>query len=93
MYTAHSAGIKKKGQDDKMEFTKNMRNVMERAVRLVREKHHRYFMPEHLLYGITFDRDFAREYEAGGGQVEKLRQDLLDFLQEQAGTAKDKTFG
>lgn len=73
-----------------MEFTKNMRNVMERAVRLVREKHHRYFMPEHLLYGITFDRDFAREYEAGGGQVEKLRQDLLDFLQEQAGTVKDE---
>ena len=52
-----------------MEFTKNMQCVMERAVKLAQEQSHRYFMPEHLLYGMTFDADFGREYEAGEFQV------------------------
>lgn len=72
-----------------MEFTKNMQRVMECAVLLVREKHHRYFMPEHLLYGMTFDENFQREFELGGGQIDKLRKDLMGFLQEHAEIAKD----
>ncbi len=71
-----------------MEFTKNMQKVMEYAVSLAREGRHRYFMPEHLLYGMTFDADFCREYEAGGGELSKLRQELQTFLQEQAGMAQ-----
>lgn len=73
-----------------MEFTKKMQNVMEHAVQLAQENHHRYFMPEHMIYGMTFDEDFQREYETGGGDGLKLRQDLLDFLKEQAGTAEEK---
>lgn len=72
-----------------MEFTKNMQKVMERAVRLAREERHRYFMPEHLLYGLTFDEGFCREYEAGGGDVKKLREDILGFVREQAGAMSD----
>ena len=53
-----------------MEFTKNMQNVMEQAVKLAREERHRYFMPEHIIYGMTFDEDFSREYEAEGGDVQ-----------------------
>lgn len=71
-----------------MEFTGNMQRVMEYSVGLAREKHHRYFMPEHLLYGMTFDKVFSREYEAGGGNVTKLRQDLQEFLQQYAGTVQ-----
>ncbi len=71
-----------------MEFTKTMQQVMERAVGLAREEGHRYFMPEHILYGMTFDQGFAREYESGGGTVSRLRQDLKDFLKGQAGKAK-----
>lgn len=73
-----------------MEFTKKMQNVMEHAVQLAQESHHRYFMPEHMIYGMTFDEDFRKEYEAGGGDSLRLRQDLLDFLKEQAGTAGEK---
>lgn len=73
-----------------MEFTEKMQNVMNRAVRLAQENRHRYFMPEHMIYGMTFDGDFKSEYEAGGGDVERLRQDLLSFLKEQAGTAAEK---
>lgn len=69
-----------------MEFTRNMQEVMARAAKLAQEEHHRYFMPEHMIYGMTFDRGFSGEYEALGGNTEKLRQDLLDFLKEQAGT-------
>lgn len=68
-----------------MEFTKNMQQVMERAVRLARENRHRYFMPEHMIYGMSFDQEFVREYEAAGGDVERLRQKLAGFLKEQAG--------
>lgn len=76
-----------------MEFTKKMQKVMERAIRLAQEEHHRYFMPEHMIYGMTFDEDFQREYEAGGGTAKKLRQDLLGFLNEQAGVAKEEQEG
>ena len=68
-----------------MEFTQNMQQVMERAVRLARENRHRYFMPEHMIYGMSFDQEFVREYEAAGGDVERLRQKLAGFLKEQAG--------
>ena len=44
-----------------MEFTKKTQKVMECAVRLAQENHHRYFMPEHMVYGMTFDEDFCRE--------------------------------
>ncbi len=73
-----------------MEFTEKMQNVMNRAVQLAQESHHRYFMPEHMIYGMTFDEDFKSEYETGGGDVGRLRQDLLSFLKEQAGTAAEK---
>lgn len=68
-----------------MEFTVNMQRAMGHAVSLAREGRHRYFMPEHLLYGMTFDADFGREYEAGGGDLSRLRQDLQAFLQKHAG--------
>ncbi len=71
-----------------MRLTKKTQNVMDCAVRLAQEHHHRYFMPEHMIYGITFDEDFCREYQAGGGNVEKLRQDIWNFLKEQAGTSE-----
>ncbi len=73
-----------------MEFTKKMQKVMEHAVQLAQKNHHRYFMPEHMVYGMTFDEDFQREYEAGGGDNERLRRDLLGFLKEQAGNAGEK---
>lgn len=73
-----------------MEFTEKMKKVMDCAVRLAQQNHHRYFMPEHMVYGMTFDEDFQREYEAGGGDSERLRQELLSFLKEQAGTAGEK---
>lgn len=76
-----------------MEFTKKMQKVMECAVKLAQEANHRYFMPEHMIYGMTFDEDFRREYEAGGGKAEQLRQDLLGFLSEQAGAAVEDQEG
>lgn len=33
-----------------MEFSRNMQAVMELAVRLVGERGHRYFMPEHFAH-------------------------------------------
>ncbi|MCI9636969.1 MAG: AAA domain-containing protein [Hungatella sp.] len=74
-----------------MEFTKNMQCVMERAVKLAQEQSHRYFMPEHMIYGITYDEDFIREYESGGGDVERLRGNLEEFLNEQAGKTSGET--
>lgn len=73
-----------------MEFTKKMQKVMENAVGLAQKNHHRYFMPEHMVYGMTFDEDFRRNYEHGGGDCAKLRQDLLSFLEEQAGSGPEQ---
>ena len=71
-----------------MEFSRNMQKVMERAVKLAGEKGHRYFMPEHMIYGMTFDEDFFEEYQAFGGDIGKLRRDVLEFLDDQAGQAR-----
>ena len=71
-----------------MEFTQKMQKVMKYAVRLAQQEHHKYFMPEHMIYGMTFDEDFTREYEACGGRTGKLREDIEKFLKEQAGTAE-----
>ena len=73
-----------------MEFSRDMQKLMERAVKLAGEQRHRYFMPEHMIYGMTFDEGFCREYEIFGGNVEKLRQDILGFLEKQAGRARDE---
>lgn len=70
-----------------MELTRNMKMAVERAVKLAGEEHHRYFMPEHLLYGLTFDEGFSRGYESLGGNIKKLQQDLFGFLRDQAETA------
>ncbi len=73
-----------------MEFSRNMQKVMERAVKLAGERRHRYFMPEHIIYGMTFDQGFSQEYEAFGGDAVKLRQNILDFLEKQAGRSQDE---
>lgn len=62
-----------------MEFTRNMQMVMERAVRLVKEKRHRYFMPEHLVYGMTYDEKFSREFVIGGERSKGFGQIFLAF--------------
>lgn len=71
-----------------MNYTESMQGVMEHAVELARKSRHRYFMPEHVIYGLTFDEEFSREYEAEGGSIEKLRQDILEFLEEHAGVTE-----
>lgn len=63
-----------------MNFTENLQNVMECAVRLAEKEHHRYFLPEHMIYGLTFDEEFSEEFQAGGGRIEALRKDILEFL-------------
>ena len=68
-----------------MEFTANMQRVMERAVGAARKGRHRYFTPEHLIYGMTFDEDFSQEYGWAGGDIELLRRNLLDYLGRQCG--------
>lgn len=71
-----------------MRLTEKMQHVMDRAVLLAKKNHHRYFMPEHMIYGMTFDEDFCREYGAGGGKVDRLRQDLVAFLEKEAETSE-----
>ncbi len=81
--------LKGKGQRT-MNYTESMQGVMEHAVELAKKRRHRYFMPEHVIYGLTFDEEFSREYEAKGGSIEKLRQDILEFLEEHAGVAEEE---
>lgn len=73
-----------------MEFSRQMQQVMEKAVLLAREGKHRYFMPEHMIYGLTFDEDFSEEYEAGGGDVKKLRADIVQYVNQHAQEAKSQ---
>ena len=42
-----------------MRYAENVRNILNQAVNFAREKKHEYVTPEHLLFVMTFDDDFA----------------------------------
>lgn len=65
-----------------MEYTFALQEVLQKAFALAEKMRHRFLMPEHLVYGLSHDREFADAFMAGGGDLQKLRQDLSQYLEE-----------
>jgi ATP-dependent Clp protease ATP-binding subunit ClpA len=67
-----------------VELSEQFKDVIGTALELASERNDRYAMVEHLVFAMTFADEFAQEYEYLGGNVEKLRADLYDCMDEYA---------
>jgi len=72
-------------------LSRNLEQTLHRALALASERHHEYATLEHLLLGLVEDTDAATVLRACGVDLEKLRQDLTEFLDKDlSGLATDR---
>ncbi|MGH7057013.1 MAG: Clp protease N-terminal domain-containing protein, partial [Acetobacteraceae bacterium] len=71
-------------------LSRNLEQTLHRSLALASERRHEYATLEHLLLGLVDDSDAATVLRACGVDLDKLRQDLTDFLDKDlAGLATD----
>lgn len=63
-----------------MNVSKEVERLLSKTIEFAKKNHHEYITPEHLLYTLTFEESFRESFEQCGGNVDKLKQDLLSFL-------------
>lgn len=65
-----------------MELTAQLSNVINSAVEMAGERGDRYITVEHLLYCLTYDESFEENFACLDGDIDILRKDITDFLDE-----------
>ena len=72
-------------------LSRNLEQTLHRALALASERHHEYATLEHLLLALADDTDAATVLRACGVDLDKLRQDLAEFLDKDlSGLATDR---
>ena len=72
-------------------LSRNLEQTLHRALSLASERKHEYATLEHLLLGLADDTDAATVLKACGVDLDKLRNDLTEFLDKDlAGLATDR---
>ena len=61
-------------------LSRNLEQSLHRALALATERNHEYATLEHLLLALTEDQDAVAVLRACGVENEQLRQDLIDFI-------------
>ncbi len=61
-------------------LSRNLEQTLHRALSFANERRHEYATLEHLLLGLADDQDAATVLRACGVDLDKLRADLLEFL-------------
>ena len=61
-------------------LSRNLERSLHQALAFARERHHEYATLEHLLLALTEDQDAVAVLRACGVDVEKIQQDLNDYL-------------
>ena len=73
-------------------FSKELEQGLHRALVLANERHHEYSTLEHLLIALTEDTEAVAVMEACGVDLEKLRRNLTDYIDnELTGLIMDET--
>lgn len=67
-----------------MKYTEELQEVISRAADFAGRENHRYLMPEHLVYAMTECGNFARTFTQNGGDITVLKQELGEWLSENA---------
>jgi ATP-dependent Clp protease ATP-binding subunit ClpA len=72
-------------------LSRNLEQTLHRALAFASERKHEYATLEHLLLGLIDDSDAATVLRACGVDLDRLRSDLVDFLDKDlAGLATDR---
>ena len=72
-------------------LSRNLEQTLHRALSLASERRHEYATLEHLLLGLVDDTDAATVLRACGVDLDKLRNDLTEFLDKDlSGLATDR---
>jgi len=72
-------------------LSRNLEQTLHRALGMASERRHEYATLEHLLLGLLDDGDAANVLRACGVDIEKLRGELVEFLDKDlAGLATDR---
>ena len=72
-------------------LSRNLEQTLHRALSFASDRRHEYATLEHLLLGLTDDVDASAVLRACGVDIEKLRNDLVEFLDKDlAGLATDR---
>ncbi|MDY5576671.1 MAG: AAA family ATPase [Lachnospiraceae bacterium] len=71
-------------------YSDDVEKLLEDSFSLAEECKSRYFMPEHVLYGLTLNEDFSDCFEMHGGNCRQLQKELIAFVKENAGYAADE---
>ena len=61
-------------------LSRNLEQSLHRALSLASERHHEYATLEHLLLALTEDQDAVAVLRACGVDLEKLRRDIAEYL-------------
>ena len=64
-----------------VEPSDNLQAVSERAIDTAKKLHHEYLTIEHLLAAMVMDDDFANTGKGFGADLDTLKKDLTDYLQ------------
>src|SRR5688500_19276607 len=67
-------------------ITKELQHALRKAFEQAAERRHEYVTLEHLLLALLDDPKAARALQACGGDVDKLRAQLEEFLEDQMAT-------
>jgi ATP-dependent Clp protease ATP-binding subunit ClpA len=67
-----------------VELSEQFKEIIGTAIELAQERGDRYAMVEHLVFALTYNKEFTEEYEYLGGDVERLRADLYECMDEYA---------
>jgi ATP-dependent Clp protease ATP-binding subunit ClpA len=85
------SGSRRKGASTIM-LSRNLEQTLHRALSFASDRRHEYATLEHLLLGLADDSDAATVLRACGVDLDKLRQDLTEFLDKDlSGLTTDRT--
>ena len=65
-----------------MDVSKQVEELIYRVTVFAEQNKHEFATPEHLLYGLLSDKDFAAAFKHCGGNIEALKSDLEKFFEE-----------
>ena len=71
-------------------YSEDVQELMEDAFSIAVDYKNKYLLPEHILYALTLNEDFADCFEENGGTIKRLQKDLVKFLKENAGHAENE---
>src|ERR1700743_3028005 len=73
-------------------LSRNLERTLHRALALANERHHEYSTLEHLLMALTEDQDAVAVMRACGVNLDRLRDELGKYLDEELGGLEGDTY-